>query len=92
MINDTGDAVICDVGLASVRADINGATNTADVIIGGRNWAAPERFSGREVEKPCDIYSFGMITYEASPAAVETKSMDSISSEGLYWWNTIGSC
>jgi len=58
--------VLCDFGLARVMADV--ASRTIDVearpVAGGRHWMAPERLMGAVLRKPCDIYAFGMTSYE----------------------------
>jgi serine/threonine protein kinase len=68
LMDDGGKAVLCDFGLSRVRADVTSRTMKADaaIIIGSRNWMAPERLIGGSLKKPSDIYAFGMTIYEVS--------------------------
>lgn len=68
LIDDGGNAVLCDFGLSRIRADVTSRTNRVEVdnIVGSRNWMAPERLLGGMLKKPCDIYAFGMTIYEVS--------------------------
>ncbi|KAF7369965.1 Kinase-like protein [Mycena sanguinolenta] len=66
LIEDSGRALLCDFGLARIKADITSRTRTAGdtVISGSRNWMAPELLSGSLPRPPSDIYAFGMTIYE----------------------------
>ncbi|KAF7350710.1 Kinase-like protein [Mycena sanguinolenta] len=66
LVEDSGRALLCDFGLARIKADITSRTRTAGdtVISGTRNWMAPELFSGSLPRPPSDIYAFGMTVYE----------------------------
>jgi serine/threonine protein kinase len=69
LIDDSGSALLCDFGLASVKADVTSRTtviNTSETtaVAGSRQWMAPERLTGKSLTKPCDIYAFGMTAYE----------------------------
>jgi serine/threonine protein kinase len=67
LIDDSGKAVLCDFGLSRVKADVTSRTVRATGgVVGSRNWMAPEQLLGGLLEKPCDIYAFGMTTYEVS--------------------------
>jgi serine/threonine protein kinase len=68
LIDDAGNAVLCDFGLARVKADVASRTTETDLtsVAGSRNWMAPERLNGGALRKPCDIYAFGMVVYEVS--------------------------
>ena len=67
-MDEGGKAVLCDFGLSRVRADVTSRTMKADaaIIIGSRNWMAPERLIGGSIKKPSDIYAYGMTIYEVS--------------------------
>jgi serine/threonine protein kinase len=78
LIDDSGRALLCDFGLARVKADISSRSTVTDmidttVVAGSRYWMAPERLMGRPLKKPCDIYSFGMTAYEVSSFLEEVK-------------------
>ena len=66
LIDDNGRAVLRDFGLSRVKADVttHAGNASAAILVGSRNWMAPDRFTGRLLKKPCDIYAFGMIIYE----------------------------
>ena len=68
LIDDGFKAVLCDFGLARVKADVTSRTARSDggSVVGSRNWMAPERLLGGSLRKPCDIYAFGMTLHEVS--------------------------
>ena len=68
LIDDGFKAVLCDFGLARVKADVTSRTARPDggSVVGSRNWMAPERLLGGSLRKPCDIYAFGMTLHEVS--------------------------
>jgi serine/threonine protein kinase len=68
LIDDGCNAVLCDFGLSCIKADATSHTARPDggVVVGSRNWMAPERLMGSTLKKPCDIYAFGMTVYEVS--------------------------
>ncbi len=59
-----GDALIMDFGIA--RSVEHGATQTAaGSVIGTLEYMAPEQAQGQQVDQRADIYSFGLILYDA---------------------------
>jgi serine/threonine protein kinase len=58
--------LLCDFGLARVKTDITSRTTKTDAeaMAGSRHWMAPERLMGGTLRKPCDIYAFGITSYE----------------------------
>jgi serine/threonine protein kinase len=66
LIDDIGNAVLCDFGLSRVKADTTSQTmkSIAESIVGSRNWMAPERLLGGTLKKPSDIYALGMTIFE----------------------------
>lgn len=72
LIDDAGNAVLCDFGLSRVKADVISRTANAEDsgIIGSRNWMAPELLIGKSLKKPSDIYAFGMTLYEVNVVQV----------------------
>ena len=68
LIDDGGNAVLCDFGLSRIKADATSRTVRADGggIVGSHNWMSPEQLQGGSLKKPCDIYAFGMTLYEVS--------------------------
>lgn len=66
LIDDGGNALLCDFGLSRIRADVTSRTATPNArgTAGSRNWMAPELLLGGTPKKPSDIYAFAMTTYE----------------------------
>jgi serine/threonine protein kinase len=67
LVDYGGNAVLCDFGLARVKADATSRTTakaSAAIVMGSRNWMAPERLMGGSLRKPSDIYAFGMVIFE----------------------------
>lgn len=68
LIGDNDIAMLCDYGLANLKADTNSrALSSAERTLVSPSWAAPELFMGAILNKACDIYSFGMTIYEVCP-------------------------
>jgi serine/threonine protein kinase len=66
---DKGErALLCDFGLARIKADVNTRVTTAEksTILGSQNWMAPELVEGGALRFPCDIYALAMTVYEVS--------------------------
>ncbi|KAJ7457405.1 kinase-like domain-containing protein [Mycena latifolia] len=67
LIDNAGTGVLCDFGLARVKADMSSRTAQRDIATlgpGSRNWMSPELFRGSPPRRPSDIYAFGMTIYE----------------------------
>jgi len=66
LIDNGGNAVLCDFGFSRVKADIMSHSKTTNrgEIAGSRNWMVPELLSGSLPKKPSDIYAVGMTIYE----------------------------
>ena len=75
LIDDAGNAVLCDFGLSRMMADTTSQSGTGEggYIVGSWNWMAPERLLGGLLKKPSDIYALGMTIYEASVAYYESR-------------------
>ena len=73
LVDDSGKALLCDFGLARFKANITTRTMETDAVAmaGSRHWMTPERLRGRALRKPCDIYSFGITSYEVIPGSKE---------------------
>ena len=61
MIDERGQARIADFGLAALA----GAVETRDIGSGTPSYMAPEQRAGKEVTERSDIYSLGLVLYEA---------------------------
>ncbi|KAJ6473696.1 kinase-like domain-containing protein [Mycena sanguinolenta] len=78
LVDPLGRALLCDFGLARIKADVTSRTRTTgDMIVpGSRNWMAPELLSGSLPRKPSDVYAFGMTLYEVrAPCTTPTQSI-----------------
>jgi serine/threonine protein kinase len=66
LIDDGGRALLCDFGLARLKADVTTRTTESNFVTvpGSRHWMAPERLMGKALRWPSDIYSFGITSYE----------------------------
>ncbi|KAF7346776.1 Kinase-like protein [Mycena sanguinolenta] len=67
LVEDSGKALLCDFGLARLKADA--ATRTVvqvdtPQIVGSRNWMSPEVLTGSRFRITSDVYAFGMTLYE----------------------------
>jgi serine/threonine protein kinase len=69
LIDDSLRAVLCDLGLARIQADISTRTAISDAsaLMGSRNWMAPERLMGKKLRASSDIYSFALTIHEVNP-------------------------
>lgn len=68
LIDDGGNAMLCDFGLSWIQDDLTTCSGGVDAysIGGSHNWLSPERLLGTPLKKPCDIYALGMMIYEVS--------------------------
>ncbi|KAJ7470222.1 kinase-like domain-containing protein, partial [Mycena galericulata] len=67
LVEKSGRALLCDFGLARLRADAASRTITdlhAPQIQGSRNWMAPELLNGSRYRLPSDVYAFSMTLCE----------------------------
>ncbi|KAJ7450210.1 kinase-like domain-containing protein [Mycena latifolia] len=66
LVEPTGRALLCDFGLARIKADVTTRAAAPDynIIPGSRNWMAPELLTGSSPRMPSDMYAFGMTLYE----------------------------
>ena len=81
LVDDSGRALLCDFGLARVKADMTSRSMTTDAVsvAGSRHWMAPERLKGGPLRMPCDIYAFGITLYEVFLVFAQMKNLrDSI--------------
>ncbi|KAJ7036924.1 kinase-like domain-containing protein [Mycena alexandri] len=66
LIDLSARALLCDFGLARIKADVSTRTGSKEPFIGSgsRNWMAPELLTGSSPRPASDIYAFGMTVYE----------------------------
>ncbi|MDA3963629.1 MAG: protein kinase, partial [Planctomycetota bacterium] len=70
LLDEHGTVRVADFGIARVRADVDGNTLTeltrTDVVVGTVAYMAPEQSErGATVDQRCDLYSLGVVLYEA---------------------------
>ena len=68
LIGQDGEARVADFGIARAASDVGGTTSGA--ILGSAQYASPEQVSGEPVSPRSDVYSLGIVLYEALPACV----------------------
>ena len=75
LVDDGGNAVLCDFSLSRVKADLTSREMKLRQghIVGSRNWMSPERLQGYSMMKPCDIYAFAITLYEVSAGYVTLR-------------------
>lgn len=78
LVDDSGRALPYDFGLAGVKAGITTRTTMLDdvAVAGSRHWMAPERLTGKSLRKPCNIYAFGITSYEVILISCKRKTYD----------------
>ncbi|KAJ7788428.1 kinase-like domain-containing protein [Mycena olivaceomarginata] len=66
LVDNSERALLCDFGLARLKADTTARTRAVDAlqIQGSRNWMAPELLNGSRHRPPSDVYAFSMTLYE----------------------------
>ncbi|KAJ7142948.1 kinase-like domain-containing protein [Mycena epipterygia] len=66
LVDASEKALLCDFGLARVKADVTSRSNQEgdSQVLGSRNWMAPELLAGSPVRPASDVYAFGMTIYE----------------------------
>jgi CheY-like chemotaxis protein len=84
IVDETGAVAIVDFGLA--RWNLGGGFTLDSIILGTPQYMSPEQASGRPVDARADIYSIGIIAFEAltgqlpftgdSPIAVAMKQIN----------------
>ena len=61
-----GDAVrIVDFGLASATQTGHSRLTQSGLLVGTPEYISPEQIRGTEIDARCDLYSFGVVLYEA---------------------------
>ncbi|KAJ7737305.1 kinase-like domain-containing protein [Mycena metata] len=67
LVENSGKALLCDFGLARLKADAASRTlanSEAPPSVGSRHWMAPELLNGSRAREASDVYAFGMTLYE----------------------------
>ncbi|KAJ7030811.1 kinase-like protein, partial [Mycena alexandri] len=69
LVENSGKALLCDFGLARLKADAASrtlATSEVPPLVGSRHWMAPELLIGSRARESSDVYAFGMTLYEVN--------------------------
>lgn len=74
LMRENGDPVLMDFGLAYLvggpRLSINGE------VLGTPGYMSPEQLSGKDIDARTDIFSFGVVLYEALTGSLPFESMN----------------
>ncbi len=65
MVERNGEIILTDFGIAKIPSDISGSKEVSKEALGTAYYMSPEQASGKEVCVQSDIYSVGVILYEA---------------------------
>ncbi len=65
MIDKDGEIILTDFGIATLPADISGSEDLLKEALGTAYYMSPEQAGGKLVCEQSDIYSVGVILYEA---------------------------
>ena len=64
LIREDGQVLVTDFGIAKLRGEQSDLTHTG-TILGSVKYLAPEQVEDRPVDARTDVYSLGIVTYEA---------------------------
>ncbi len=65
MVDKDGEIMLTDFGIASVSSEISGTNNFPKEALGTAYYMSPEQAQGKPVTVQSDVYSVGVILYEA---------------------------
>jgi len=78
LLSPTGDAKLCDMGLARPMAQGMTVTETA-MVMGTPAYMAPEQATGRELTAAADVYGLGLTLYQALTGHVPLEDVTALS-------------
>ena len=73
LLTESGDAKVGDFGITKSLAD----DHTTDVVMGTAAYVAPERLTGSPATPASDLYSLGVVLYEAVSGAKPVRGRTS---------------
>ena len=76
MILPNGDAKVMDFGIARAKNSHLTQTNS---VLGTAHYVSPEQAQGKELEPTSDLYSLGVVMYEASTGRLPFEGDDAVS-------------
>jgi eukaryotic-like serine/threonine-protein kinase len=65
MLSKTAGVKLLDFGLAKIRSQDGGSLTETNAVMGTPAYMAPEQLEGQEADPRSDIYSLGLVLYEA---------------------------
>jgi len=79
LINERNEVKIVDFGVAAATSQMDTRLTRTGLLIGTPTYMAPEQVMGRPVDSRTDIYSLGVIMYEAFTGVPPYRQGDSMS-------------
>lgn len=66
MVQPDGNVKVMDFGIARAKNSVNAKTST---VLGTAHYISPEQAQGKELTAASDIYSLGVVLFEAATAS-----------------------
>jgi len=76
LINDSKVVKVCDFGLAAAASSADSRITKSGILVGTPTYMAPEQVRGRAIDRRTDIYSLGILMYEAFTGKPPYKGED----------------
>ena len=76
LINDSKIVKVCDFGLAAAASSADSRITKSGILVGTPTYMAPEQVRGRAIDRRTDIYSLGILMYEAFTGKPPYKGED----------------
>ena len=76
MVQPDGNVKVMDFGIARAKNSVNGKTSS---VLGTAHYISPEQAQGKDLTQTSDIYSLGVVMYEACTGKLPFDGPDAIS-------------
>lgn len=76
LINDSKIVKVCDFGLTAAASSADSRITKSGILVGTPTYMAPEQVRGRAIDRRTDIYSLGILMYEAFTGKPPYKGED----------------
>lgn len=76
MIQPDGNVKVMDFGIARAK---NSTADKTEVVLGTAHYTSPEQAQGKELSPASDIYSLGVVLYEAATGTLPFDGPDAVS-------------